>query len=35
MNKLIEIKKLTYYDLFNNFNITLPKDNLIYLAGPS
>lgn len=35
MNKLIEIKKLTYYDLFNNFNITLPKDNLIYLAGPN
>ena len=35
MAKLIEIKKLSYNNIFNNFSISFPIKKLIYLSGPN
>ena len=35
MTKLIEIKKLTYNNIFNNFSISFPLEKLIYISGPN
>ena len=33
MNKIIEINKLSFKNVFNNFAITFPMEKLIYLSG--
>ena len=35
MSKNIEIKNITYNELFNRFNISFPIEKLIYLSGPN
>lgn len=35
MAKFIELKKVTYKDIFNNFNISFPLEKLTYLSGPN
>ena len=35
MTKFIEIKNISYYNIFNKFNISFPSEKLIYLSGPN
>ena len=35
MSKIIEIKNISYNDIFNRFNISFPMEKLIYLSGPN
>ena len=35
MTKIIEIKNISYDNIFNKFNISFPMEKLIYLSGPN
>ena len=35
MSKIVEIKNISYNNIFNKFNISFPMEKLIYLSGPN
>ena len=35
MEKYIELKKISYINIFNNFSINIPMEKLVYLSGPN